>query len=155
MAKTGSEDTNARHNGEARHRRGEEAEVRIPVVEESVEARKVLHQDRVRVQKRVIEEPVHLEEELLRQDVDVRRVPVEREIEEIPQVRRDGDRLIVPVVEERLVVKKVLVLKEELHLTTRTSHEREERDVVVRREQVDVERTERVDRKTDGHERSD
>ena len=50
----------------------------------------------------------------------VERVPVDRPVEAMPVVREEDGVLIVPVVEERLVVTKQLVLKEELQIRTQT-----------------------------------
>ncbi len=44
------------------------------------------------------------------------RVPIDREVTEIPTVRQEGDVVVVPVVEEVLVVERRLRLREELHL---------------------------------------
>ena len=46
----------------------------------------------------------------------VQRVPMDRELSETPAVRQEGDVIIVPVVEEILVVERRLRLREEIHL---------------------------------------
>ncbi|EPE96452.1 YsnF/AvaK domain-containing protein [Rhizobium grahamii] len=51
-----------------------------------------------------------------RDDVEVQRVPVNRFVEDIPDVTTEGDVTIVPVLEERLVVEKKLFLVEEIWL---------------------------------------
>ncbi len=56
------------------------------------------------------------EAELDRYRVEVTRVPVERVVDEAPAARAEGDVTIIPVVEERLVTVKQLVLVEELHV---------------------------------------
>ena len=60
-------------------------------------------------------------EEVVREILRTRRAEVERlplghEVEEAPPTRQEGDVLVVPVVEEILVVVKRLVLKEEIRL---------------------------------------
>jgi stress response protein YsnF len=77
---------------------------------------------------------------LVREDVEVRRVAVNRVVEEAPKVRRRGDTVIVPVVEEELVVTKRLVLKEEIHLVKRRTKERVVKEVEVGRERAKVTR---------------
>ena len=57
-------------------------------------------------------------------------------------VRHDGDTMIVPVYEEVLVVRKRLMLKEELHITRRKREVSRPQTVSVRREEVEVERLE-------------
>lgn len=58
-------------------------------------------------------------EQLYREDCDIRRVPVKRIIDEPVEARYEGNVLIVPLMEEVLVVEKRLMLREELHITRR------------------------------------
>jgi uncharacterized protein (TIGR02271 family) len=51
-----------------------------------------------------------------RETVEVTRVPVDRLVDEIPEIRTEDGVTIVPVVEEEAVVVKRLRLKEELHI---------------------------------------
>ncbi len=69
------------------------------------------------------------------------RVPVGRVVQEAPQTRQEGDTLIVPVLEEVLVVEKRLVLKEELHIRKRSSERVEQQTVRLRSENVEIEQT--------------
>ena len=78
--------------------------------------------------------------ELDRRVIDVTRVPVDRLIEDTPDVRTEGDTTIVPVVEERFVVVKQLFLKEELHIRHRTERETFPHSVALRRQYAVVER---------------
>ncbi len=48
--------------------------------------------------------------------VEVRRVPIGREIDAVPPPRQEGNTIILSVVDEILVVEKRLVLREEIHL---------------------------------------
>ena len=66
---------------------------------------------------------------LFSEEADVRRVPVNRVITEIPQTRQEGDVTIVPVVEEVLVVEKRLLLKEEIHIERKRAPVREPRRI--------------------------
>jgi uncharacterized protein (TIGR02271 family) len=59
---------------------------------------------------------------------------------EAPSVRQEGDAVIVPVLEERLV--KQLFVAEEIVLTPKSSISVHREDVTVRRENVKVERSE-------------
>src|SRR5918995_1152152 len=72
--------------------------------------------------------------------VEVTRVPVGREVAVAPDVRTEGDVLIVPVLEEVLVVEKRLVLKEELHIRRQVTQENVEVPVTLRKQRVEVER---------------
>lgn len=77
---------------------------------------------------------------LSRSVVDVTRVKVDRIVDEAPQVRTEGDTTIVPVLEERLVVVKQLVLAEELHIRHRVEQAVERTPVTLRRQHATVER---------------
>ena len=60
---------------------------------------------------------------------------------EAPQTRQDGDTLIVPILEEVLVVEKRLILKEELHIRKHSSERTEQHKVRLRTEHVEIEQT--------------
>ena len=118
--------------------------LRIPVIEEqlAVGTRVVETGRGVRVHKTVSEQPVTIDERLMREEVDVRHVPVDRIVapEEAPASRYEGDTLVVPVLEEVLVVDRRLRIKEELNIT-RVRHEEPYRETVpLKAERVEVER---------------
>lgn len=113
----------------------------IPRVEErpSVGKRSVVT-GRVRVSKKVRRRTQTLDIPLKREEAVVRRVPVNRVVPGPVAVRRQGSVTIVPVLEEVPVVTTQLVLKEELHIETRTSRVFARRGVVLRSENVEVTR---------------
>ncbi len=61
--------------------------------------------------------------ELEHEDVRVERVTIGQEVTVAPEVREENGVLIVPVLEEVLVVQKRLVLKEELHIHRQRTRE--------------------------------
>lgn len=73
-------------------------------------------------------------------EVDVERVPVDIVVDAPPEMRREGDVTIIPVVEERLVVEKRLVLVEEIHIRQRTVFQKERVEAELRKQRVTVER---------------
>src|SRR4051812_17449905 len=75
------------------------------------------------------------------EQIEVTRVPVGKELESIPEQRTEGDVLIIPIVEEVLVVEKRLVLKEELHIRRRITREDVEVPVTLRKQRAVIERT--------------
>jgi uncharacterized protein (TIGR02271 family) len=116
-------------------------EMRIPVVrEEAVIHTREVERGGVRVHKTVNEREEVIEHPTMREDVDVERVSIGRVVEAMPQVREEGDTLIIPVLEEMLVVEKRLVLKEEIRVTRRRTTEVEQARVVLSEEQVTIER---------------
>lgn len=115
-------------------------EVRIPVIqEEAVVRTREVEGGGVRVHKTVTEREEVVQQPTYREDVDVERIAIGRVVDIVPEVREEGDTLIIPVLEEILVVEKRLVLKEELRITRRRSQQTEEARVVLREEQVRVE----------------
>ncbi len=118
--------------------------LRIPVVAEqlAVGTRTVDTGRGVRIHKTVVEQPVTIDERLGREEVEVRHVPVDRLVapEEAPTTRHDGDTLIVPILEEVLVVERRVRIKEELHITRIRREEHHQESVVLKAEQVNVER---------------
>lgn len=114
---------------------------RIPIVEE--EARLSKHAtelERVTVRTSPEEKEVLVRDEVRRERVEVERVPIGQDVAEAPPVRIEGEVTIVPVLEERLVVEKRLVLVEELHLRRITRTEPVEVPVTLRRTRVEVDR---------------
>jgi len=100
-------------------------EVVIPVIEEEVVAgARPVKTGAVRVDKHVERRIRRIDTPLLHEEVDVRHVAINRVVAEMPAVRRKGDTVIVPVVEEELVVTKRLILKEEIHLVKKRTKDR-------------------------------
>ena len=75
---------------------------------------------------------------LRRQQVEIRRRRVDRFVDRPPGVRREGDTLIVPIVEE--VVTTRLKVVEEVAITLRRSVERRPQRIQLRRERAVIER---------------
>jgi uncharacterized protein (TIGR02271 family) len=116
-------------------------EVVIPVIEEELDTgTRAVKTGAVRVDKHVEREIRRVQAPLIHDGVEVRRVPVNRVVAEAPRARRRGSTIIVPVVEEELVVTKRLVLKEEIHLITRRTREQVVKEVELNRERVEVRR---------------
>ena len=119
----------------------EAGETRIPIVEERARIEKhVVAAGLVRIRSEVTERVELLSEELTAQTVTVERVRVDREVDAPPKVRSEGNVLIIPVVEQRLVVEKRWVLTEELHVRRREHTQVVEVPVDLRATQVFVER---------------
>lgn len=118
-----------------------EEETVIPVVaEELVVDKRQVTKGGVRVHKLVHEHEEVVDMPLIRDHVDIRRVLVGRDVDGPMPIRREGETIIIPVVEEVLVVEKRLRLKEELHLTRKTTREHFEEKVTLQREEAIVER---------------
>jgi uncharacterized protein (TIGR02271 family) len=116
-------------------------EVVLPVVaEELVTGTRTIERERVRVTTRTEMRDVDVDAVRARDDVDIERVPIGREIDVPPEVRIEGDTTIIPVVEEVVVVKRRLVLREEIRVRRRRVEQAERVSVTLRRERAEVSR---------------
>jgi len=114
----------------------------VPVLAETARVdKRVVETGRAVIHKSVSERDEVINALLARNDVSVERVPVDQVVTEVPVARQDGDAWVIPVMEERLVIEKQLVLKEELRIRTTTRHEAVQQTVRLREEHVDIEAT--------------
>lgn len=115
----------------------------VPLVQEAVrvEVREV-ETGGVRVHKTVSEHPHQIDEQLLHDEVNVKHVPIDKivSLSDAPQSRQEGDTLIVPILEEVLVVEKKCRIKEEIHITRSQRTEQHAETVVLRSEDITIER---------------
>ena len=113
----------------------------IPLVEERLSvAKRQVESGRVRVHVTVEEREEVVTEQLLRDELQIERVPRNVRLTEIPHVRLEGNMTIVPVVEEVLVVEKALMLVEEIHICRRSVPEEAQIPVSIRSERARIER---------------
>lgn len=118
---------------------GEVDEVAIPLVEERLTSGKRIVEGRtVTVTTRPVSETQTISEPVTRDTVTVERVPVGKVIEAVPDIREEGDLTIIPVVEERITITKELVLAEEIHLRRSREEAIEERQIELRRTEVEI-----------------
>lgn len=115
----------------------------IPVVqEELVVAKRVIETGKgIRVTKTVSEREEIVDELLARDGVSVERVSINKVVpaaDELPVTRYDGATMIVPILEEVLVIEKRTILKEELRITSTRREVREPQRIVLRNEEVSV-----------------
>lgn len=131
----------------ARHEtvEGQEARV-IPVVEESLVLRKqTLERGAVRVHMTVGEREVVVDEPLAEDRVTVERVAINQPIDKPVRPRVEGDTTIIPVMKEVLLVRKQLMLVEEVRLTKTRVEVRQPQTVILRTEEAHVERVDSLD----------
>jgi len=118
--------------------------LRVPVYQEqlAVGIREVDTGRGVRIHKTVAAHPVTIDERLWRDEVEIRHVQVDRIVApgEVPATRYEGDTLVVPVLEEVLVVERRLRIREELHIARIRHEERHVDTVTLKTEHVSVER---------------
>lgn len=116
-------------------------EIVIPVIEEQVSVQKHMRESGVvEIRKSVHERTEVIDYPLLSEEVEIERVSVNRVVDEPVGIRHEGDTMIIPLLEEVLVVEKRLVLREEVHVK-RVQHEvQESKSVLLRQEHVDITR---------------
>jgi uncharacterized protein (TIGR02271 family) len=110
------------------------AQEQLEIGKREVERARVVARTRVEEREEVVEI------ELQQDEVTVERIPRDVPVETKPAVREEDGVLIVPIIEEQLVVTTRLILKEELRITRRTRTEVVRQPVRLRSEQVDIER---------------
>ena len=123
-------------------KRPSEREARVPLVEERLEVKKrTVTTGKVRVvtHTKTVEEVARAV--LNGEEADVQTIELDQPIVgPVPQIRTEGDVIIVPVLEEIMVVEKRLVLKREIRITRRRTSETVEIPVSLRKQRVKVER---------------
>lgn len=116
----------------------------IPVIQESLQvSTQLVDTGRgLRVHKTVTESPHSIEQLLLHDELQVQRLPQDRVLDagQIPQVRYEGDTMVIPVVEEVLVVQKQLRLTEEIHITRVRTPRMSTQTEMLKSERVELER---------------
>lgn len=113
----------------------------IQLVEEQLSLdRRVVETGRVRVATVVNERRQLVDELLSSHSVEIERVARGEVVTEAPPIREEGDVLIVPVLEETLVIERRLVLKEEVRIRRVESRERFQETVTLRSEDIAVTR---------------
>ena len=118
----------------------DETERRVPLVEERARIdKRVVERDHVTIRTAITESQQVLSDALRREQVDIRRVAVNQEVDAIPGIREEADVIIIPIVEERAVLIKRLVLVEELHVQRKVLEEPVQVPVSLRSTEVFVE----------------
>ena len=127
-------------------------EVVVPVVAEEVEVgKRRVETGKVRVRKTVKTTEQVVDQPLIHEQVEVERVAVNRVLDAPVGPRQEGDTLIVPLLEEVLVVEKRLMLREEIRITRRRTEHQSAQTVTLRREDATVERVDADVHATSGH----
>jgi len=117
----------------------------VPLVEEFAEVEKVMvDRGGFRISKNVEVEAHTLDEPLQHFRCEVERRAINKQLDgtTVPNVRYEGETLVVPVIEEVLVTEKRLVLVEEVRITRIAGTHSSPKTVELRRENVVVQRLE-------------
>ena len=113
----------------------------IPVLEETLRVDKIVAEaDRVFIRTSVLERTEYANLELHSGEAIIERVPLDLLVDAPPAIRQEGDTIIVPVIEEIMVVEKRLLLKEEIHIRRQQVVQHIRQPVRLRSEEVSLER---------------
>ncbi len=115
----------------------------VPVIEEVLEIdKRLVDHGGYRISKSVETREQLVDEVLNTEHVEIERHRINTVIADgaIPQMRQEGDTLIVPVIEEMLITVKRLVLVEEVRITRTQGTQRKPQTYTLRKEHIDIER---------------
>lgn len=128
-----------------------EDELVIPVVAEEITiGKQQVERGVVRVHKRVETREEIVNTTLLTEEVTIEHVPVNAFVEgPAPQIREEDGVIIIPLLEEVLVVEKRLLLREEVRLAKHATTSSLPQPVSLRREIVDIEQIRAGDQASD------
>jgi uncharacterized protein (TIGR02271 family) len=117
------------------------AESVIPLLAEEIEvSKRRVETGRVQVA-RITQEREQLIDELLSNETaEIERVRIGQQIDAMPAVREEGDTIVIPIVEEVLVVERRLFLKEEVRVRRVRSTVRHQESVTLRHHEAVVSR---------------
>ena len=113
----------------------------IPLLAEEVTVSKqIVETGRVQVARVTHEREQLIDELLSNETAEIERVRVGQQVDAMPAVREEGDTIVVPIVEEVLVVERRLFLKEEVRIRRVRSTERHQESVTLRHQEAVVTR---------------
>ena len=108
------------------------------LAEEIAVSKQVVETGRVQVTRVTREREQLIDELLAHQTVEIERTPMARHVEAMPAIREEGDTVVIPIVEEVLVVERRLFLKEEVRVRRVRSTERHQETVTLRHHEAVV-----------------
>ena len=128
--------------GNDEHRSPDPAgESTLPLLAEEVAVSKqVVETGRVQVARVTHEREQLIDELLARETVEINRTRIGQHVDAMPPVREEGDTVVIPIVEEVLVVERRLFLKEEVRIRRVRSTERHQESVTLRHQEAVVTR---------------
>ena len=114
----------------------------LPVIQEHLEINKeVVETGKVHIRKRVTEEETTINMPTIQEGYHIERVPGNKELlTQRPVMRHEGDNMIIPVVQEVLIVEKRYEVLEEVHVIKTKTEIPQTQQVTLLKETVDIER---------------
>jgi uncharacterized protein (TIGR02271 family) len=113
----------------------------VPIIAEELRVgKRVRRIGAVQVHKTVSQRVECVNVDLTTETAIVERIPVNVYVEEAPSITYEDDMIIVPVLEEVLVVEKKLLLKEKIKIRRQREHKQHTEHVTLRLEDVAIQR---------------
>ncbi|MFO7664334.1 MAG: YsnF/AvaK domain-containing protein [Chloroflexota bacterium] len=112
----------------------------VPVIEEEIKIGKRVHQEKVQISKQIHEEEVQIDEPGFREEIEIERISKNEVLDAPVSPYTEGDIVVIPIVEERVVVAKRLVLVEEIRVKKVRREVRKPQSVKLRREEILIDR---------------
>ena len=113
----------------------------IPLLAEEIAVSKqVVETGRVQVARVTHEREQLIDELLTHETVEIDRTPIGRQVDSMPAIREEGDTVVIPIIEEVLVIERRLLLKEEVRVRRVRSTERHQESVTLRHHEAVVTR---------------
>ena len=116
----------------------------IPVIEEQLKIDKeLIESGKVIISKKVNEYTQNIDIPIINEEVEVTRIEINPYVDTAPPaVRQEGDKTIIPILKEVLVVEKKLLLVEEVHITRKQVKTTTTKQETLKKEEVIVSRVE-------------
>ncbi len=116
----------------------------VPIVEEQLEVQKRrIETGRVRVHTHISERTETVDEPLLREEVQIERVEINQPVNQADrraEPHYEDDVLVIPLLEEIVVIEKRLMLREEIRIRKQRSAQHQPQQVTLQRTEVSIER---------------
>ena len=112
----------------------------LPVTEEQITVDKQAVVNKVRISKTIQTEDVQVNQLLTQDTIQIDHVPINQYVDAPTPVRHEGDTIIIPLLEEVLVVEKRLLLREEIRISRQQTTTNNPQTYTLRREDIQVQR---------------
>jgi uncharacterized protein (TIGR02271 family) len=120
-------------------------ELRLPIVAEEVRfSKREIVGERVLIRRRVVTADRTIDAALRRDRIEIERRPVDQVTDVPPPIRREGDTIVIPCVDEELVITRRYRVREELCARTISETARDSRIARLRRQELEIERLGKV-----------
>ena len=119
----------------------EPGETVIPLLAEEIAvSKRTVETGRVQVARITHEREQLIDEPLAHEAVEIDRTPINRQVDAMPAIREEGDTIVIPIVEEVLVIERRLLLKEEVRVRRVHSTQRHQESVTLRHHEAVITR---------------